>query len=156
MALCVVVKLEDVERTLANPPAGYKLVAVCQHQGVDPVEQAKQKRKEEECPPDTIHFIRNWLQVYEWRELYYERNDVSLLPVCVPTQVGNTWVGMTNPDPQTLADALRVFCPSCDKQLADPGDYGVRDHRTHTCIDDVHGRGCGNKWRLDQVMFHNG
>lgn len=99
MALCIVVKLNDVERTLSNPPVGYRLVAVCQHQGTDPQEvaEAEKKRAEEyakaerERAPNSI-FIHTSLifnvahRIYEWRELYYELIDTSsLLPGCVTT-----------------------------------------------------------------------
>lgn len=99
MALCVVVKLDEVERVLANPPAGHKLVAVCQHQGTDPKEVAEveRKRAEEEKnrvrDPNAIYImssisLNNAFRIYEWRELYYEAIDTSsLLPGGVPTSL---------------------------------------------------------------------
>lgn len=36
-----------------------------------------------------------------------------------------------------------LFCPHCRKQHVDEGKWATRPHRTHACVDDVAGKGCG-------------
>lgn len=49
MPLMIIVKLDEVNHVLANPPAGHRLVAVCQHRAPDPIEVAENNKKHEEC-----------------------------------------------------------------------------------------------------------
>jgi hypothetical protein len=36
-----------------------------------------------------------------------------------------------------------LHCPVCKKQHIDEGEWATRPHRTHACVDDAAGKGCG-------------
>ena len=36
-----------------------------------------------------------------------------------------------------------LFCPHCHKQHVDEGIWATKPHRTHVCVDDAVGPGCG-------------
>lgn len=36
-----------------------------------------------------------------------------------------------------------LHCPHCRKQHVDEGAWATKPHRTHACVDDVAGKGCG-------------
>lgn len=44
-------------------------------------------------------------------------------------------------------------CPACGKRHVDFGEWARRLHRTHRCVDDAAGNGCGHKWRIDHYAF---
>lgn len=46
---------------------------------------------------------------------------------------------------------VRTSCPTCGKVHVDDGDWRLRPHRTHLCVDDNKGRGCGAKWRVSGI-----
>lgn len=48
---------------------------------------------------------------------------------------------------------VRLWCPWCGKRHSDEGEFSTRVHRTHLCVDDVHGIGCRKSWRLDEEVF---
>lgn len=37
-------------------------------------------------------------------------------------------------------------CPKCTKDHYDEGEWATRPHRTHRCVDDRAGKGCGHEW----------
>ena len=39
--------------------------------------------------------------------------------------------------------AVVLHCPHCKKQHVDEGIWATRPHRTHACVDDCMGKGCG-------------
>jgi predicted RNA-binding Zn-ribbon protein involved in translation (DUF1610 family) len=46
-----------------------------------------------------------------------------------------------------------LFCPQCHKQHIDEGEFATRVHRTHRCVDDAAGSGCGFEWRVEPAVF---
>lgn len=46
-----------------------------------------------------------------------------------------------------------LFCPACKKQHIDEGEWAVKPHHTHRCVDDAAGKGCGTEWRLESYVF---
>jgi hypothetical protein len=42
-----------------------------------------------------------------------------------------------------------LHCPSCSKLHIDEGEFATRPHRTHRCVDDAAGKGCGHEWRIE-------
>src|SRR5271170_90887 len=44
-----------------------------------------------------------------------------------------------------------TFCPACSKQHLDEGEWVTRPHRTHRCVDDSAGKGCGNEWKIPDI-----
>ena len=44
-------------------------------------------------------------------------------------------------------------CPSCGKRHVDFGQWASRLHRTHRCVNDPAGNGCGHTWELDHYAF---
>jgi hypothetical protein len=47
----------------------------------------------------------------------------------------------------------KLWCPWCGKRHADEGEFATREHHTHLCVEDVHGAGCGMRWRLEAYVF---
>lgn len=47
----------------------------------------------------------------------------------------------------------KLWCPWCGKRHADEGEFATREHHTHLCANDVHGEGCGERWRLEAYVF---
>lgn len=46
-----------------------------------------------------------------------------------------------------------LHCPRCRKQHIDEGEFATRVHRTHRCVDDAAGKGCGFEWRVEPAVF---
>jgi len=42
---------------------------------------------------------------------------------------------------------LCMFCQSCGKLHVDIGEWATRPHKTHLCVDDDSGPGCGARWK---------
>ena len=55
-------------------------------------------------------------------------------------------------DPPLVRTAL-LWCPFCRKQHIDEGVWRTKPHRTHRCVDDADGKGCGREWTLDERIF---
>jgi hypothetical protein len=48
---------------------------------------------------------------------------------------------LISPEPALL------YCPKCGKQHCDEGEWATRPHKTHRCVDDRFGKGCGEEWK---------
>lgn len=44
---------------------------------------------------------------------------------------------------QAIPIPVVLHCPHCHKQHIDEGVWATRPHRTHQCVDDAAGYGCG-------------
>ncbi len=42
---------------------------------------------------------------------------------------------------------ISLSCPECLKPHIDEGEWATRPHKTHLCVDDAKGKGCGHKWK---------
>lgn len=47
------------------------------------------------------------------------------------------------PSDQEVPIDVILHCPTCKKQHIDEGEWATRPHRTHQCVDDAAGKGCG-------------
>lgn len=47
----------------------------------------------------------------------------------------------------------KMYCPNCGKQHVDEGRFARHPHRTHRCVDDAAGRGCGREWIVLPYAF---
>lgn len=43
----------------------------------------------------------------------------------------------------TIPIPVVLHCPSCKKQHVDEGKWATKPHRTHVCVTDAVGKGCG-------------
>lgn len=48
---------------------------------------------------------------------------------------------------------MLLHCPSCGKKHADEGEWATREHKTHRCVQDGWGKGCGHEWALEDAVF---
>lgn len=46
-----------------------------------------------------------------------------------------------------------MFCPACNKQHIDEGEFAIKLHHTHRCVNDFAGMGCGCEWREKTYKF---
>jgi len=44
-----------------------------------------------------------------------------------------------------------LSCPNCHKVHSDEGEWKTRPHKTHRCVNDTFGKGCGAEWRPANV-----
>jgi hypothetical protein len=58
----------------------------------------------------------------------------------------HAWVRDAPPVPGTLV------CPVCGKPHIDEGEWARRPHRTHLCVDDAQGAGCGATWEIGLML----
>lgn len=47
-------------------------------------------------------------------------------------------------------------CHACGKDHHDDGEWATRPHRTHRCVDDKAGKGCGHEWRVEPAAPREG
>lgn len=45
-------------------------------------------------------------------------------------------------------DYIHATCPNCKKPHVDEGIWAEKPHRTHRCVDDAAGKGCGREWEI--------
>lgn len=64
----------------------------------------------------------------------------------------NTPVIILSPTFVLAADDAHLVCPKCSKTHVDEGLWAVKRHRTHRCVDDFCGQGCGHEWRLEEYV----
>jgi hypothetical protein len=43
--------------------------------------------------------------------------------------------------------SMELWCPKCGLQHVDEGEFAIRPHKTHLCVDYGKRKGCGNLWR---------
>lgn len=42
-----------------------------------------------------------------------------------------------------------LYCSACKKQHIDEGAFAQKTHKTHRCVDDAAGKGCGSEWETE-------
>lgn len=57
--------------------------------------------------------------------------------------------------PDRLRRALTVplYCPGCTKRHIDEGSFAQTPHKTHRCVDDAAGAGCGREWESEGIRI---
>lgn len=45
-----------------------------------------------------------------------------------------------------MRNYVHLSCPHCQKPHVDEGVFAEKPHRTHRCVDDAAGKGCGSEW----------
>lgn len=60
------------------------------------------------------------------------------------------------PELPDAAGLVSLSCSACGKGHADEGTWAERAHRTHRCVDDAYGKGCGSEWRVEPAVFGKG
>jgi hypothetical protein len=74
----------------------------------------------------------------------YFQGDVITRPVCSQC--------MPVAEYRSTPAATKMNCPVCEKPHVDEGEFVKKPHRTHRCVDDAAGKGCGHEWRVEDYV----